>query len=40
VGKFWKPLVDLVSADEPDSKQFVQFADKPERIVDFLVTND
>ncbi len=40
VGKFWKPLVDLVSADEPDSRRFVQFADKPERIVDFLVSND
>jgi len=40
VGEFWKPLVDLVAADDPDSRQFVRFADKPERIMDFLVSND
>lgn len=37
VGEFWKPLVDLVAADDPDSSRYVQFADKPERIMDFLV---
>jgi uncharacterized protein (TIGR00730 family) len=40
VGGFWKPLVDLVAADEPDSKRFIQFADRPERIMDFLVSDD
>jgi hypothetical protein len=40
VGEFWKPLVDLVAADDPDSRQFVWFADKPEKITDFLVNND
>jgi len=37
VGEFWKPLVDLVAADDADSSRYVQFADKPEKITDFLV---
>jgi len=37
VGEFWKPLVDLVAADDPDSGRYVQFADRPEKITDFLV---
>jgi hypothetical protein len=37
VGEFWKPLVDLVAADDADSGRYVQFADRPEKITDFLV---
>ncbi len=37
VGKFWKPLVDLVAANDADSSRYVQFADRPEKITDFLV---
>jgi len=40
VGEFWKPLVDLVAADDPDSGRYVQFADRPEKITDFLVSSD
>jgi len=40
VGEFWKPLVDLVAADDPDSGRYVQFADRPEKITDFLVGSD
>lgn len=40
VGAFWKPLVDLVAADDPDSGRYVQFVDRPEKITDFLVGSD
>ncbi len=40
VGEFWKPLVDLVAADDPNSDRYVQFANRPERITDFLVGGD
>jgi len=40
VGEFWKPLVDLVAADDSDSGRYVQFADRPEKITDFLVGSD
>jgi uncharacterized protein (TIGR00730 family) len=40
VGEFWKPLVDLVAIDDPDSSRYVQFADRPEKITDFLVDSD
>jgi hypothetical protein len=40
VGEFWKPLVDLVAADDPDSGRYVQFVDRPEKITDFLVSSD
>jgi hypothetical protein len=40
VGEFWRQVVDLVVADDPDSRQFVQFADRPERIMGFLVSDD
>ena len=40
VGEFWRQVVDSVVADDPDSRRFVQFADKPERIMDFLAGDD
>jgi hypothetical protein len=33
-------LVDLVAIDDPDSVRHVQFADRPEKITDFLVGSD
>ena len=36
VGSFWKPLVDLVAADDPDSSRYVQLADGPEQVKDIL----
>ncbi|OHB75387.1 MAG: hypothetical protein A2Z25_16080 [Planctomycetes bacterium RBG_16_55_9] len=34
VGGFWKPLVDLVATDDPDSRRYVKLADDPKRIVE------
>jgi uncharacterized protein (TIGR00730 family) len=36
VGDFWKPLVDLVSMDDPDCRQYVSFADGPAKVVELL----
>ena len=36
LGAFWKPLVDLVAADDPDSSAYVQLADEPARAVMLL----
>jgi hypothetical protein len=40
VGEFWKPLVDLVAVDDPESGRFVHVVDEPEGIMDFLAGND
>ena len=39
VGGFWKPLVDLIAADDSDSRRYIQLADGPDEIRDFLVNN-
>jgi len=36
VGGFWKPLVDLIAADDPDSVRCIHQADDPERVRDIL----
>jgi uncharacterized protein (TIGR00730 family) len=36
VGGFWKPLVDLIATDDPDSGRFIRQVDKPEPIRDIL----
>ena len=36
VGSFWKPLVDLVAADDPDSGRYVHLAEGPEQVKDIL----
>lgn len=36
IGKFWKPLVNLVTADDPDSKKYVQHLNEPRQIIDLL----
>jgi hypothetical protein len=33
VGEFWRPLVDLVATDDPDSARYVQLADEPKEAV-------
>lgn len=33
VGGFWKPLVDLVATDDPDSAGYVQVAEEPAQAV-------
>ena len=36
VGEFWRPLVDSIAADEPDSKRHIQLADGPKQVKDIL----
>ncbi len=36
VGRFWKPLVDLMKADDPDSIRHICQVDTPEQVKDFL----
>ena len=36
VGGFWKPLVDLIITDDPDSSWCINFAAEPDEIKSFL----
>lgn len=36
VGRFWKPLIDLIANMDPDSGKFIKLADGPENIKEFL----
>ena len=36
LGGFWKPLVDLVTSDDPDSSLYVKQADEPEQIIKLI----
>jgi len=36
VGAFWKPLIDLVATDDPDSSAYVHLADEPAQAVMLL----
>jgi uncharacterized protein (TIGR00725 family) len=36
LGDFWKPLVDLMTADDPDCRQYVSFADDPAGVVKLI----
>jgi uncharacterized protein (TIGR00730 family) len=36
VGEFWKPLVDLVATDDPDSNRHVKLADGPNQAVELI----
>ncbi len=33
LGGFWKPLVDLVTTDDPDSSRYVKLANEPEQAI-------
>jgi len=37
VGGFWKPLVDLIAIDDPDSSRHIKLADTPEQVVKLIV---
>jgi hypothetical protein len=36
VGEFWKPLVELIAADDPDSGRYVELVDNPGRAVELI----
>jgi uncharacterized protein (TIGR00730 family) len=37
LGGFWKPLIDLVATDDPDSARFVRLVDEPEKAVEVVI---
>ncbi len=37
VGGFWKPLVGLIAAEDPDSREWVKLADAPVEVKDYLI---
>ncbi len=37
IGEFWKPLVELLAADDPDSGRYVELADNPEQAVELII---
>ena len=39
LGGFWKPLVDLITADEPDSSDHIQLAAGPGEVKDYLISS-
>jgi len=36
-GEFWKPLVELLAADDPGSRRYVELADNPEQAVELII---
>jgi uncharacterized protein (TIGR00730 family) len=36
IGRFWKPLIELIASDDPDSEHLVRRADSPEQVRDIL----
>ncbi len=36
VGKFWRPLVDLIAGDDPDSSRYIHQADGPRQVVESI----
>jgi len=36
LGGFWKPLVDLVATDDPDSSRYIKLTDEPEQVIEFF----
>jgi uncharacterized protein (TIGR00730 family) len=36
VGGFWKPLIDLIAADDPDSSRYIRQADGPEQVAGLI----
>jgi uncharacterized protein (TIGR00730 family) len=37
IGEFWKPLVDLMASEDPDSEQHISLVDGPEQARDILM---
>jgi predicted Rossmann-fold nucleotide-binding protein len=36
LGEFWKPLVELVSRDDPDCRKYVTFVQEPSQVVEVI----
>lgn len=36
IGEFWRPLVDLVATDDPDSSRYVELTDDPKWVVQVI----
>ena len=36
VGEFWKPLIELIATDDPDSSRYVELADDPRWAVELI----
>jgi uncharacterized protein (TIGR00730 family) len=36
VGEFWKPLVELIATDDPDSSRYVELATDPDQLVELI----
>jgi len=39
VGGFWKPLVDLIVTDDPESARYIHQADGPKQVKDILTSS-
>ncbi|MHC4119478.1 MAG: LOG family protein [Planctomycetota bacterium] len=39
VGEFWKPLVDLIEIEDPESSRYVELAHDPRRAVEMINDN-
>ena len=37
LGGFWKPLVDLIASDDPESERYIKFADEPEQAIKLMI---
>lgn len=38
IGGFWRPLLDLVASDDPDSSHYIHIAAGPDEVKDFLIS--
>jgi predicted Rossmann-fold nucleotide-binding protein len=36
LGEYWKPLVELVASDDPDSSRYVKHADEPQQVIELI----
>jgi uncharacterized protein (TIGR00730 family) len=36
LGGFWKPLVDLIATEDPDSSRYVKLANEPQQVVGLI----
>ena len=39
VGKFWRPLVELIGIDDPESSRYVEMANDPQQAVKMIDDN-
>ena len=36
-GGFWRPLIELIATDDPDSSRYVRLADSPKQAVEMII---